>query len=1492
MVKKRFLSISALLIVGTILSIAPFFSSINNSQVKIKKSNTKIKSVSQIPSDTNDPSKVNTGVAVVNYGDSNITASEFVNSLNSNYDSLKTYIKIYFYDVVKDPLNDYYIALPGSEQPDYEISNVQVDNSSGKVNFQVTVPNVVVNAQKTQDTKTFDVSVDGFKVISKPTSVKINSNFNFSGYSKGDLINNHSLLLQTFTVENLPLNATYDVEVDMDSILNSPTSFNVFVTVSSYFDENLLFINNSKKFSLTINGVSNSPNTTLTVKEYIDKNYYPFEIDNEMMLSFFETQNLPVDSTASIVENSFQPNNKDGTISYEVKFSEIYYDSILVNGDKYPMTVNVNGFKKATEFSKLKKKKDYLDFKPSDVNAENIADYLDVSTFPDGVTFSGGEFNASNIDGTLVIRNLLASKGFNNDNTFSFSSNYVVPDFTITGLKTQTPSIINVKTTSISSDVLASTLISDDILSNYVSVENLPIDAEIKIENITPNNLNGTLTFSLVISKYYNSLGNLENNYNQSYTITGFKTVEESRVVQKTGIDLSNTHINEINENNVLNYVQLISFPENAHFFGFTFSDQSNSEGSVKFSFSSTAWYDLAGNLHPASNETNTTKIFSIVLTGFATQNPTTIILNNLDNSDNIASDMNTREKIKTLFNISNPSTNEKYPTTWIYSDFHANNLEGTLSFNITINNYYDENGTFRCIDDDEYEPLTQKLSFSNFKIVNKSFLQQKSKPSNILPSDITEYDLRRVYVDTSTFPTNANLKFEITNIRNIDGTLDLYVTANSWYNDEGLLINTPSIFYLKIVGCKTQQPTDVALKKYDVSNILASDVNSFNQLVELVDILNPYGKVVPGQTWTAENFNPRNSEGILNVDIVVNDYFDSLGNPVTKDSNNYTRLVKTITISGFKKTTMSSLTQNNISCDDLYASDINDGNWTKYVNFDSFPSNYKILKTSFSPNNIQGILTIDTTIKNYYDNNGEEKDEIQTFRVVLQGFKLQTLVTNVFAINNNDPNVTTYDALNLYNSNPNEFINKYINVTGAPDSYTVSVNGLIFADKVGGSLTIPINVDKYYDVNGNPKQNLRTNIVVSGFKKIKKSIISQNPDIDFSNEQAEIFVDNFLSLSPSEQENKFKQITVFDSVPNDATFSNFSLESFNNLGEVYISAIASNLYNESGDVVNNQSVNITLTGFKKINSSILVANNFSKNFPATDLSLNVDNFWNFFDKSKFPNDVKVSNIIQTYSNIDGTSSVVATFSKYYGIDGNVLNQETTFSSTISGFKKITQRSQLLQSSNIPNEYFSKSPSELISLDKNLLFNQIVDVSLFPQYNPNLSIEATQFNISTPIADNNSGTISFAATANKYYGGDQNNLINEPNQFFITIGGFKQTPSSFITLKNPHILPSKVTYNDLIFNNFPTVPTSDQVKFTIRDDKTGILEIVINSNYYNIDGVLINDEPFKTTLSIQLLDTSNNTGLIIGLSIGLTVLVLAISGSIGWWIWYKKTHEI
>ncbi len=1536
----------------TSLNVINFAKSINSVSFNVEK-DTQVSQTIRVkwnvsiapPPAVNSLDLVTTGVQVISSGDDFLYPQDFADNLrkktiNEQEELLKSMVRPYFYTIEQDAFTGLYNSI-ASTPADFSIKkdaagliDLQILNLKGEIGFTcVFKDGSYLNGVLDSSRKEFPVIIPGFKNVT-PTTVTINSSFPFSTINKYELANSPELLNQTVNVDGLPNGATYEVTTDPTTI-TIDNALTVTVTIDKSFDGKGDLVDTPISLTIELKNLKNINDSTVNVKAATPaiSHTLPSDFTKEIITKNLSFENLPEGCVISVLydaDNGY--NNRTGVVNASVSLSKYYKNNLLVSkGDPdfatFPITFNDLEKVKAPSVIGAPIVSGIL---PSQINVSNITSYLDISSFPKNVKFSADSstvFDADDAKGTLHISGLRASIFYNDDDRYSVSKDAVLPEFTInTGFATQKPTnweIVDVPVDE-KREILASTITEEQIFAKYLTVNNLPIEATKKITGLVANNLEreGKINFNLVFSSYYDDKGLKQDKEKViPLEITGFKEVTESRILAKYSppttlpTDLK-ILASEINEKNIADYITFSSFPDGTTFYNYTFVPN-NAIGELDISLYASAYYDASGEPKKEA------KKFGLKLTGFLEQGQTQIVKKaGLVFDGKLASEIKTANQLKNLIEIQNPSKKTGYPTNIMITNIVSNNLMGELKFTVILNNYYDEKGIFRCVDDFNYQPMTQDFQYTGFEIVRESTVFQKSTPAPtdvIYPTDLQggssgicgSSNQICTYVDTSTFPTGTTFTYAVVNPINIKGICDVSITADKWFDSNGNLMNSSNKYELRLTGFSKQEPTKVIQNTAtNVSNIIASSITTTEDLKSIIEIVNPYTILGSAPSWYASNFNYNNLLGTLTVDIKLDQYYDKKGNPVSKDM--YLPLIETVRITGFKKTVESKLVQNSKADYSVLPTSVHvdaaagKPYWEDYVDLTSFPDDRIFTNTKLSPIDKYGTLTITTLCTNYYNKKGELiKDTPKQFTIELRNFATQTLITDVLPKANADNNIQVDEAIKLINDDIESFFKQYVEIVGAvPGVFEKKILGSS-PDNANGILTVVVWIGTYYDENGNKVEatkdgsvhGLEKTISIIGFKKIKKTVVEQNFGYEgLSSITALDFANNFNKLpTDADKETKFKEITTIQSLPIDAKFETFELVPLNNQGKLIISYTLTKAYDENGNVQENLRDSVEINNFKvqKPSSIVPLETLDSRNYPASNLNIRtVDDLWRYFDKSYFPDGVVVSNIAQTTNNKFGTLTISFEVDKYYDVMGEINPSSKTFEKTFNGFQRIFNPSHLVQSSG-SSKWYSKLPSEVISDTSilNVIFNEIVDTSSFPQEYPGLDVAPTLFSGIEAIADNVAGTVTFYVTANKYYDGANCNLKVDSKQFNVTVSGFSSITPSSIKVKSG-IIPSQVTYDDLEFINFVTTPPKSLISFTNINDELGTLTVIVNNcTFYDKEGAKVT-RTFKESVTATPVVPKSNKPMIIGLSVGLAILLVAIITIVVVRIFYKKSHEV
>lgn len=1446
--------------------------------------NTKNSKIEPAPKPVKDILDVDTTFSLNQNGSLNITPQEFLQQ-NPSPNDLSKLIQPYFWEVILNPITGLYEPLSPNPAIVTVIDSTFV-NKLGVVSFNFTISPTLVDGVKVDNPKPFSASLSGFKKIESQTSAIVSNGFPFFPVSKPTLINNNELLKTAITLTNPSPNSIYKVEP-----INNPAlplnKLDVTVTVTNLFipkENDFIFSAAPKEFIVSLSGLVSFKNSNAFVVNNINANLPASDVLDSDLNIYCSIIDLPPNTKVSYLNKGYD--NSKGQLSIDVIFDKYYENDKIILKEK-KIVLRVANFKKITLPSEFTQKtiKDIL---PSNINEDNIWNFVDDETFPDDATYTGMVFEPKDFDGSLKITNIIASKAYDNDGskTVIFNKSFSI---TLTGLlKNASTTITIIDNILADNNVLSSIISPNDIVNSYIKFSNLPIDSKPEATNLFPDNLKGELAFTLTLKNWFDEEGNFSTNFPPTnYIIKGFKIIKESTITIKKDVNLSEILATSLNATNVSTLLDFNDFPELTSFYDYKFVNATNITGSVNIQVKTNKWFNENGELEISD------KIFDILAEGFLIRKATSIIKSVVDNSDTLASTvaLNGIPFGETnLFSLENTTDIAPNKTNWNTSNFVADNLLGTLKFNVNVNNYFDSYGILQTVNQQNYKPLIFSLEFNNFKVITTSELVQERQPENILPTNFTVKDAKE-FINTSRFPPGTEFDYRLANPINKTGKIDVVADASSWYNKLGELKNTRKAFKITITGCKTQQPTTVEQSNVDISQKTPSSIDSISKVFPLITFKNTYQTPTIDNYWSASNFVYFNSLGKLKLDISLSSYYNNDGNPITPSQPGYTIFSKSIEIIGFKKTTISSIEQIKFD-NNILPTEINSENWLDFVSFDSFPSSHIIQNISFRPIDKDGTVEITTSIKNYYDYAGVLVSTSLPFKVILKGFKTQTKISNVFLPSNDYSKIlassikTQQNILELnlvsYSGFPNE-------PTNPNENKNIIIQNII-SNNIDGTLQFDIVSNSYYDQNGNLKKDFQETKVINGFKKIRQSILLQNYNANY-NLTPKQFGDLLTSYAGNELEQNdfFKKYVNLETFPDAVIFRNFILKNINASGTVEITTTASKAYNQIGSVEENIIKSITLEGFINVLESNLVEQStVKKDVVPSSITIDSSNLNEFFDITKFPPKAVFSDFVTTYNNRLGTIDLTLKSSQYYSIDGSLIDSKNTFSGSISGFEKITTSSFLKNKESttiIKDQYY---PSDFTN--PNEIFTEFVDISLFPS-----NTEFNQFEITNL---NSKGQILLSLKANSFYYSPESNfqLVDAEKEFEITISGFKSRTPTVITSNQQaaNIFPSQLNVNNIkkYLNSTSTIEQVTNV--TDMNDNKGtvtvslkVLDFVDPEGNFDNNIITIKLSGFKTVLIIE----ETNTTLILSITFGIIGL-LTIAGLVIWRIYYRKTHEL
>ncbi len=693
--------------------------------------------------------------------------------------------------------------------------------------------------------------------------------------------------------------------------------------------------------------------------------------------------------------------------------------------------------------------------------------------------------------------------------------------------------------------------------TNQLGMFNFPVDSIITINQNSLSIHNGYIEFDLYATSLYNSDGhylkstleNLKQSWNSNFLISrikveGFKTLDQTeQLLSKLSVNM-NTIIptsywtgakddNKIKELIFNNRTQIFKdlpsdFSSNNIFIYQVVPD--NTKGIIGVKFTINKWYEIGNVVEKESNE------FALELIDFKIILPTTInsnvALNGLSNikSTDYINNVNFKSNFRYLIFenrneiIKNLPDDFSLSNLWLDGDAKANNVEGSITQQITINNYYNENGL------QTNNNLNSTIKIYGFKIDDLTTWCEGGKLNSvddIFPSDWEEnQELIKQAIIDSKLITNLF----VNNLR----ASDIELSNVSWNNIIGEIITDITIKngIGQIDGVQTETITiyQVTFTGFKVNNDVATNIINDNVTIPNVSSYSP-SEYATEDVWVNFIFNNRNTlfkripddfsinniqidemiptdrEGKMEISFSLNKYYNDQNELI--DSDNFNKKF-TINFFGFKKTSATIFPDNNavfeFGSDDISPSDFyenNDQTNLKKLVLSSIDKIFSNLPIDFSENNIiisnvslnnsEGVIKFDLSINKWYDSEGVLKTTNSPIRnISIHGFKKQ--VETILPLNNalynlGVPNQTANEFWNNNNTNIQRLIfeNKEIIFQNLPSDFNqnnINILDVKILNKEG-QIKILFNINNYFLSNGiqtDSNSSTRT-IIISNFK-------------------------------------------------------------------------------------------------------------------------------------------------------------------------------------------------------------------------------------------------------------------------------------------------------------------------------------------------------------------------------------------------------------------------
>ncbi len=867
----------------------------------------------------------NTDSALANVLPSNVTSQELLNFIYENKNTL-------FVSLPKDfEMSDIYIDQNAIQPNNYEgsitiqplvitkfydINGVLVDNDPNNVLSKAIIirgfGHITGMTQISSTTNIKDLPYS--TLLPTQVDIKIVKEVAYGKHLMAPVPDNFSILdivstnadivsadnLTGQVVVNLKIKNYYDDLGNVSNSLNQELSQEV--TISGFKQ---IFATASKDVS--INGISNLIASQVSKNELLD-------IICDNYLNIFDLKSLPPSfSQANITDvNVVGYNNKNGSINVAVKLNYFYADdgSVVANGSTKDFYFKIDGFKQIipTTITNNEIKlwsmatrlaSDLSNFEIVSLIYENIKDIFanlpETNFTQDDIIINS--FKADNLSGKIRVDMSLTyyvdEHGNYIDTTVETSKPNLNAVIFLSGFKqigetkirdsytVQGQNAKKLPSSMKESDII--TLIVSDpkaFIDNPYSVSSEIIN-DIIVTNLQPNNSNGTLTFVLSVTKYYDVTGKVVLNgtpLEKTVLLKGF--ISQPSTVFETAVDLESSDSlpipqkvtneqlkNLIYENRIKFFKNLPSNFRKDNISIATIVSHDNLTGTLVVRLSIYNYVDSKGIVQNITPYT-----YNVTISGFKKILPTNIIgdvkIENFSGKNNIPSYFYLNSaKLKDLIISNKRSIFENVPTEVFETTAFNTNLKivpvsfdntvGSLVVNISLDEYYNEEGEFV----NNGVTLAKNVKLSGFmtshatKILQDKPILANNAASSGLPSTISKEKARDILVRNYNnfiinLPPSFNASTNIDNItvmntNDIEGTVTIKFSIDLYYNDNSEIVGPKKDLKWGVVtfyGFKSVKPSGFINPKGDTeylgtferininyeSNVLPSQIDYF----------------------------------------------------------------------------------------------------------------------------------------------------------------------------------------------------------------------------------------------------------------------------------------------------------------------------------------------------------------------------------------------------------------------------------------------------------------------------------------------------------------------------------------------------------------------------------------------------------------------------------------------------------------------------------------
>lgn len=901
-----------------------------------------------------------------------------------------------------------------------------------------------------------------------------NKNFIFENLPSNFGENDFSVSLSPSSANNLDgsINATIEINNYFDAFGSQQTLIPLF--------KNVIFIGFKiiEPTFITSDVSITKPNITKVLpSEFSDVDLLNYLFDDKD--SIFT--NLPDDFSISDIvldRNSIIRNNLTGQIIIDKLSISKFYDQngnvVDNNGTLLSEKITISGFGSINVSTNIVNSvdlsgTDFSYFLPSEITVDMLKEIIiskSLVNYPtptfsilDIVMSDGDIITTNNLDGTMLvdvkIKNYYNSEGFIVDSV----DNLLSTNLTINGLKKSKPTLGNDVTLKNINNEIPSKILSNQLLNivrnnwqEIFPINTVPNDfSSVNIISSTTkeyDNIEGTITAEITLNYFYDPSGAVVSNGNTKtvdVVISGFKSIKPTELLTDTintnfSSDLAsnqtNGQISQIIQNN--KYVLFDSLPpdfieSNIEIKNISFN---NILGEITVDLSLN--YYISDNgvfintlLNPNLPEAN----YKIKIIGYKKVSKTAIkdsftVSGKI--STKIPSSVSNEEILQLISNdptnfIDNPYIDQSsFLNDVIITNVKANNLNGTITFNLSLTKYYNEEGILIT----NGLPLSKEFKLVGFSTINQTIFNKSVDlnqsdtleiPQLINSEKLTEiiFDNKNLFFEN--FPVNFvkdNIVVQsIDTYNNLEGSLSATLKVDNYVDQNGFLqTNNPYRYIVNIEGFASIKATkikdDALISNFsNISNNIPSHFfNNLNLLQNLiVQNRRTIFENVPPYFDDAETFKSflqvkpisyNNAEGYIIVNVSLNQYYDSNGNLIL----NKNPLSKNVKLYGFTQSLPTELTTTIVDLQDPNKYNLPTQvsiEEVQYIIKQQYPDFLKYLPPNFSPENIvnivklgsndvNGTIQVKFSLNLFYNSKGEliSNAELFTSEITIRGFK------------------------------------------------------------------------------------------------------------------------------------------------------------------------------------------------------------------------------------------------------------------------------------------------------------------------------------------------------------------------------------------------------------------------------------------------------------------------------------------------------------------------